>query len=47
MIVTAINDRAKFLIANDRDLLDFPEPERQKFRFEIVTAAEFLARVEE
>jgi len=46
MIAAAISGRAKFLVTNDRDLLDIPEPEQQKFRFEIITSADFLARVE-
>lgn len=46
MIAAALSGKAKFLITSDRDLLDIPEPERQKFRFEIVTPAEFLAHVE-
>jgi putative PIN family toxin of toxin-antitoxin system len=47
MIAAALSGRAKFLITNDHDLLDIPELERRKFRFEIVTPAEFLAQVEE
>lgn len=46
MLAAALSGRAEYLITNDRDLLDIPEPKRQKFRFEIVTPAEFLAHVE-
>ena len=44
MLATAATGKAKFLITNDRDLLDLPEKQRQKFRFEIVRPQEFLKR---
>ncbi len=47
MLVTAVTGKAKFLITNDRDLLDIPAERRRKFKFEIVTPQEFLARLEE
>jgi len=36
MLATAVTGKAKFLITNDRDLLDLPEKQRQRFKFEIV-----------
>jgi putative PIN family toxin of toxin-antitoxin system len=47
MLATAIAGRAKLLISNDRDLLELPEAQRRKFKFEIVTPSEFLARLKE
>ena len=44
MLATAVAGKAKFLITNDRDLLDLPEKQRQRFRFEIVRPQEFLKR---
>jgi putative PIN family toxin of toxin-antitoxin system len=45
MLATAAVGRARFLITNDRDLLDIPTMQRRKFKFEIVTPQEFLVRV--
>jgi putative PIN family toxin of toxin-antitoxin system len=47
MLATAAAGKAKFLITNDRDLLDLPEVQRRQFRFEIVTPSELLVRLEE
>lgn len=46
-LATAIAGKAKFLITNDRDLLDISAKEKKQFKFEILTPAEFLARFEE
>jgi predicted nucleic acid-binding protein len=35
--------RAKFLVTNDRDLLEIDQSEKRKFRFEIITPAKFLS----
>ena len=47
MLATAVTGKAKFLITNDRDLLDLPEKQRQRFKFEIVRPQEFLKRLVE
>jgi len=47
MLATAAAGKVKFLITNDRDLLDIPTKQRQRFKFEIVTPQEFLERIEE
>ncbi len=39
---TAAAGRAKFLVTNDSDLLDIPEPVKRKFKFRILTPKEFL-----
>lgn len=44
ILATAIAGRAKFLVTNDRDLLDIKLTEKRKFRFEIIAPAKFLAR---
>ncbi len=46
MLATAAVGKAKFLITNDRDLLDIPAAQRQKFKFAIVTPQEFLTRMQ-
>jgi len=43
MLATAAVGKAKFLITNDRDLLDIPAAQRRRFKFDIVTPHEFLA----
>lgn len=43
ILSTAMAGRAKFLVTNDRDLLDIRTAEKRKFKFEIVTPAKFLA----
>jgi putative PIN family toxin of toxin-antitoxin system len=47
ILATAIVGKAKFLITNDRDLLDISDKEKKRFKFEILRPAEFLARLEE
>ncbi len=39
---TAAAGRAKYLVTNDDDLLKIPETLKRKYRFQIVTPAEFL-----
>ena len=46
-LATAISGKAKFLITNDRDLLDISENDKKAFKFEILRPAGFLARFEE
>ena len=43
MLSLAKVGKAKFLITNDRDLLEIPAAEKRKFRFQIVTPRLFLA----
>lgn len=47
MLATAVTGKAKFLITNDRDLLDIPTERQRKFKFEIVTPQEFLVQLAE
>lgn len=47
MLATAAAGRAAYLVTNDRDLLDIPAAGRRKFKFAIVTPAQFLAELEE
>jgi putative PIN family toxin of toxin-antitoxin system len=47
MIATALGGKAQFLITNDRDLLDIPSSEQQKYRFQIIKPADFLKLVKE
>jgi putative PIN family toxin of toxin-antitoxin system len=44
---TAQAGRAKYLVTNDRDLLDIPQPARRGWRFSILNPAQFLAALEE
>ncbi len=46
-LATAISGKAKFLITNDRDLLDISAKDKKIFKFEILTPADFMARVED
>jgi putative PIN family toxin of toxin-antitoxin system len=46
MLATAAVGKVKFLVTNDRDLLDLTTTQRRKFKFEIVKPQEFLARLE-
>lgn len=39
---TASAGHAKFLVTNDRDLLDIPEAEKKKFKFQILTSKAFV-----
>jgi len=43
MIATARSGKAKFLITNDRDLLDISASEQAKLRLAIISPAGFLA----
>lgn len=45
LLATAKAGKAKYLLTNDRHLLDIPDERKRKFRFEILTPAEFLNRV--
>ena len=45
-IATAIAAKAKFLVTNDRDLLDIDEAKKRTLRFKIVTPTEFLQLLE-
>ncbi|MBX7224326.1 MAG: putative toxin-antitoxin system toxin component, PIN family [Blastocatellia bacterium] len=42
ILATALVGKAKFLLSNDRDLLDIPLVERRRFKFEIVSPQGFL-----
>jgi putative PIN family toxin of toxin-antitoxin system len=42
LLATAHTGRARYLITNDRDLLEISAEERKPFRFEIVTPYNFL-----
>lgn len=46
MLAAAVAGKAKFLITNDRDLLDIPAAGRRKFRFQILTPKQFLAQAD-
>jgi len=45
VLSSAAAGKARFLVTNDRDLLDIPASDRKKFRFEIVTPRELLTRL--
>lgn len=45
-IATAVAARAKFLITNDRDLLEIKEKDKRKLKFEIVTPKQFIEKWE-
>jgi putative PIN family toxin of toxin-antitoxin system len=47
MLATASAGKAAYLVTNDRDLLDIPVAGRRKFKFTILTPAQFLAELEE
>ena len=47
LLATALGGKASFLVTNDRDLLDIPTIERKRFKFEIVTPRQLLAKLEE
>ena len=47
MVAIALSGKADFLVTNDRDLLDIPASVRQKYRFRIVSPAEFLELIKE
>ena len=44
VMIAAIAGRAEFLITNDHDLLDIAQEHKRKYRFQIVTPAQFLAQ---
>lgn len=46
MLAATVAGKAKFLITNDRDLLDIPAAGRRKFRFQILTPKQFLAQAD-
>jgi putative PIN family toxin of toxin-antitoxin system len=46
MLATAVAGKARFVVTNDRDLLEIPHVARRRFRFAIVTPVELLERVE-
>lgn len=46
LLATAAAGQAQFLITSDKDLLDIPPDQKRRFRFEIVTPAAFLLRLE-
>ncbi|MFQ5639155.1 MAG: putative toxin-antitoxin system toxin component, PIN family, partial [bacterium] len=39
---TAATGRAKYLITNDNDLLEIPEVKKRRYKFKILTPAQFL-----
>ena len=45
-IATATAAKAKFLVTNDRDLLDISEAQKRTLRFKIVTPTQFLGLLE-
>jgi putative PIN family toxin of toxin-antitoxin system len=46
LLATAHAGRARYLVTNDRDLLEIPAAERRRFRFEIVKPAQLLRLLE-
>lgn len=42
LLATAHAGRARYLVTNDRDLLEIPAEERRRFRFETVTPRDLL-----
>jgi len=46
VLATALVGKAKFIITNDRDLLDMPASAKRKFKFAVVTPSEFLKAFE-
>jgi len=46
LLDTAHTGRARYLVTNDRDLLEIPAKDRRSFRFEIVRPAELLRFLE-
>jgi putative PIN family toxin of toxin-antitoxin system len=42
LLATAHTGRARYLVTNDRDLLEIPADERRLFRFEIITPYNLL-----
>ena len=47
LLATAHTGRARYLVTNDRDLLEIPAERRRGFRFEIVKPVELLRLIEQ
>lgn len=47
ILATAVAGKAEYVVTNDHDLLDIPEPTKKKFKFSILTPGQFLDRLEE
>jgi putative PIN family toxin of toxin-antitoxin system len=47
VLATAVAGKAKFIVTNDRDLLDIPESQRKQFKFEIARPRDLLKRIKE
>jgi putative PIN family toxin of toxin-antitoxin system len=47
LLATAHTGRARYLVTNDRDLLEIPAEKRRGFRFEIVKPVELLRLLEQ
>lgn len=45
ILAAAVAGKAKFLITNDRDLLDIPAAAKNRFKFNIMTPSAFLAHI--
>jgi len=45
ILATAAAGKVKFLVTNDHDLLDIPDIQLRRFKFEIVTPQEFLRQM--
>ena len=46
LLATAHTGRARYLVTNDRDLLEIPVKDRRRFRFEIVKPTHLLRMLE-
>jgi predicted nucleic acid-binding protein len=47
MIATARSGKARFIVTNDRDLLEIPTAEEARLRLQVVTPQAFVAIVRE
>jgi putative PIN family toxin of toxin-antitoxin system len=47
MLATAVAGKVKYLVTNDRDLLDISPTDRKRFKFAIVRPTELLSEIEE
>jgi putative PIN family toxin of toxin-antitoxin system len=47
LLAVAKVGKAKFLVTNDRDLLEIPEEQRRRYRFQIATPEVFLTQLAE
>ena len=45
VLSTAAAGKARFVVTNDRDLLDIPASQQQQFKFEIVTPKQLLTKL--